>query len=190
MNTGDSETWDCLGRAWSSVRATLWQCHYYNQRYSGEGKLIGSEHTGALTQWLSSVYIKYRRQDFTWHSGYPQRSIWGAPTASDELYSCSGWHPQVEFKLILESGMGIRPRDRLNDVSSDRLIRLQLRRYDLMWSEPWQKDSLHSPNYFWLLSYELYETVSHLILYHQGLLRTTPWQCHSSTRRYSWEASW
>jgi len=33
--------------------------HYYNQRFSGEGELIGSEHTGALTQWLSSE-IKLR----------------------------------------------------------------------------------------------------------------------------------
>ena len=31
--------WCCI-----SVRVTLRQCHYYNQRYSREGKLIGSEH--------------------------------------------------------------------------------------------------------------------------------------------------
>src|SRR5882672_6434435 len=42
-----------------SVRATLRQCHYYNQRYSREGELTGSEHTGTLTQWLSSE-IKLR----------------------------------------------------------------------------------------------------------------------------------
>jgi len=59
--------------------------------------------------------IKYRRQDFTWHSGYPQRSSWGAPTASDELYSCSGWHPWVESKLIIELGMGSKPQDWLDE---------------------------------------------------------------------------
>ena len=42
----------------------------------------------------------------------------------------------MEFKLIIESGMGIRPRDQLNDVSSDWLIRLQLGRYNLMRSNP------------------------------------------------------
>src|SRR5882672_11075108 len=41
------------------VRATLRQSHYYNQRYSKEGGLMGSEHTGTLTQWLSSE-IKLR----------------------------------------------------------------------------------------------------------------------------------
>src|SRR5882672_3149953 len=41
-----------------SVRATLQQCHYYNQRYSREGELTGSEHTGTLTQWLSPVYYQ------------------------------------------------------------------------------------------------------------------------------------
>src|SRR5882672_5698102 len=46
------------------VKVTLQQGHYYNQRYSKEGELIGSEHTGTLTQWLSSVIvknIKYRK---------------------------------------------------------------------------------------------------------------------------------
>ena len=81
--------------------------------------------------------IKYRRQDFTWHSGYPQRSSWGAPTASDELYSCSGWRPWVESKLIIELGMGIKPQDWLDDISSAQPTQLQVRRYDLMQSEPW-----------------------------------------------------
>ena len=41
-----------------TVRVTLQQCHYHNQRYS-RGELIGSEHMGTLTQWLSSE-IKLR----------------------------------------------------------------------------------------------------------------------------------
>ena len=101
--------WDCLDRAWSSVRATLQQFHSFNQRYSEWGKLIGYEHTNTPMQWLSSVYnknIKYRRQDFTWCSGYPQRSNWGEPTASDELYSCLGWRPWVESELIIGWGWG------------------------------------------------------------------------------------
>src|SRR5882672_6721302 len=43
----------------TSVRVTLRQCHYYNQRYSREGELTGSEHTGTLMQWLFSE-IKLR----------------------------------------------------------------------------------------------------------------------------------
>ena len=80
--------------------------------------------------------------NITWCSGYPQRSSWGVPTASDELYSCSGWRPRVESKLIIESGMGIRPQDRLDDISSAQPIWLRLGRYDLMQSKPWQATSM------------------------------------------------
>jgi len=74
-----------------------------------------------------------------WCSGYPQRSSWGEPTASDELYSCSGWRPWVESKLIIESGWGLDLRlagwHKLGSAN-----KTWLGGYDLMWSEPW-----HSP---------------------------------------------
>jgi len=117
------------------VRATLRQGHYYNQRYSKEGELIGSEHTGALTQWLSSVYrdnIKYRK--------------WTLPDAVVIL------RDQAEGRLLRQmnyivartnipsnrnsAGMGIESQDWPDNVSSAQEIRLQLGRYDLVWNEP------------------------------------------------------
>ena len=62
--------------------------------------------------WSSgAVHSLITRQDFTWHSGYPQRSSWGVPTASDELYSFLDEHPQAEFEIRIEgawrSSLGI-----------------------------------------------------------------------------------
>ena len=106
--------------------------------------------------------IKYRRQDFTWCSGYPQRSSWGVPTASDELYSCLCWHPWVESKL---SGMGIRPQDQPDDISSAQPIWLQLGRYDLMQSEPW-----HQASFCFLSPWEIVSTAYKLHRYLQSFV--------------------
>ena len=73
-----------------------------------------------------------------WHSGYPQKSSWGVPTVSDELYSCLDEHPSVEFKIRMEPGMEIECQDQPDDVSSAWKIWPQLRRYDLTWNKPWQ----------------------------------------------------
>jgi len=60
------------------VRATLWWSHSWIEVQSdgwAEGDIDSQVH---------------------WHSGYPQRSSWGVPTASDELYSCLVEGPQAE----------------------------------------------------------------------------------------------
>ena len=114
----------------SDTTVWLWGWHYDNATTTTRDTPEKASWWDLNTQihWCSGYpqfiinNIKYRRQDFTRHSGYPQRSSWGAPTASDELYSCSGWRPWVEPKLI-ESGMGIGPRDWPNDVSLAWLIR-------------------------------------------------------------------
>ena len=102
-------TWN---EPWHSppVRVTLQQCHYYNQRYSREDELIGSEHTGTWHSGYPQFIVnnsKYKRRDFTWHSGYPQRSSWGVPTVSYELYSFSDEHPLAEFEIRIEQAWGL-----------------------------------------------------------------------------------
>jgi len=56
------------------------------------------------------------RWDFTWCSSYPQRSSWGAPTVSDELYSCSDEPAWVEVWIRVR-GMWIGSRDWPDDIS-------------------------------------------------------------------------
>jgi len=81
-----SESWQAM----LAVLLELWGWHCDEATLDYEVLLRGLSWRGyrlmgALMQRLSSVYKDQWLDtwtDFTWHSGYPQRSSWGVPTAS------------------------------------------------------------------------------------------------------------
>jgi len=127
----------------------LWGQHYNKATHINKDTLIGKAGGiwthNTLVQWLSSVYnnsIRYTRWDFTWCSGYPQRSSWGTPTAPGTgIYT-----PRLKWGLGLGLGFGIGGWDKLScadqpdDVSSAQMIWPWLGWYNLRGNEPW-----HSP---------------------------------------------
>jgi len=59
---------------------TLWGWHYNNSTPLTRDTL------NRVNRWDMNTQV-------CWCSGYPERSSWGAPTVSDELYSCLEKHP-------------------------------------------------------------------------------------------------